>query len=113
LAVEATKCAFSIRNAVVSDPARMKEDPQSLLHPRNLDTLAARINRSEARPWRSTDGAGDTVWLGVIDASGCAVSFIQSIYHEFGSGVVSESTGICWQNRGCSFSLDPGHINAL
>ncbi|MDO8305630.1 gamma-glutamyltransferase, partial [Herminiimonas sp.] len=49
----------------------------------------------------------------VIDGEGRAVSFIQSIYHEFGSGVVLPRTGINWQNRGCSFSLDPQHLNAL
>ncbi|MBU5895445.1 gamma-glutamyltransferase, partial [Vibrio cholerae O1] len=42
-----------------------------------------------------------------------AVSFIQSIYHEFGSGVVLPDTGIVWQNRGASFSLDPDHLLAL
>jgi gamma-glutamyltranspeptidase/glutathione hydrolase len=51
--------------------------------------------------------------MGTIDASGRAVSFIQSIYHEFGSGIVLPSTGINWQNRGCSFSLDPAARNAL
>jgi gamma-glutamyltranspeptidase/glutathione hydrolase len=45
--------------------------------------------------------------MGVMDNSGLAVSFIQSIYHEFGSGVVLPDTGIVWQNRGASFSLDP------
>jgi len=51
--------------------------------------------------------------MGVIDRNGIAVSFIQSIYHEFGSGIVLPETGINWQNRGCSFSLDPTHINTL
>jgi gamma-glutamyltranspeptidase/glutathione hydrolase len=41
------------------------------------------------------------------------VSFIQSVYHEFGSGVVLDSTGVCWQNRGCSFSLNESALNAL
>jgi gamma-glutamyltranspeptidase/glutathione hydrolase len=53
------------------------------------------------------------VWLGVIDAEGVAVSFIQSIYHEFGSGLVLPESGINWQNRGCSFSLDPYARNPL
>jgi gamma-glutamyltranspeptidase/glutathione hydrolase len=51
--------------------------------------------------------------MGVIDKNGLAVSFIQSIYHEFGSGVVLPRTGINWQNRGASFSLDPAHLLAL
>ena len=51
--------------------------------------------------------------MGVVDGEGRAVSFIQSIYHEFGSGVVLAKSGINWQNRGCSFSLNPAHINAL
>jgi gamma-glutamyltranspeptidase/glutathione hydrolase len=51
--------------------------------------------------------------MGVVDSSGLAVSFIQSIYHEFGSGVVLPSTGINWQNRGASFSLDENALLAL
>ncbi|PLR29454.1 gamma-glutamyltransferase, partial [Chimaeribacter californicus] len=53
------------------------------------------------------------VWLGVMDSSGLAVSFIQSLYHEFGSGVVLPGSGVLWQNRGASFSLDSGHLLAL
>jgi oxamate amidohydrolase len=49
----------------------------------------------------------------VLDANGVAVSFIQSIYHEFGSGVVLARSGINWQNRGSSFSLDEQALNPL
>jgi gamma-glutamyltranspeptidase/glutathione hydrolase len=49
----------------------------------------------------------------VVDGNGLAVSFIQSIYHEFGSGVVLSASGINWQNRGCSFSLDARARNPL
>ena len=48
-----------------------------------------------------------------MDSSGLAVSFIQSLYHEFGSGVVLPDSGIVWQNRGASFSLVPAHLLAL
>ena len=51
--------------------------------------------------------------MGVVDEAGRAVSFIQSLYHEFGCGAVLEKTGINWQNRGCSFSLDQFALNAL
>jgi gamma-glutamyltranspeptidase/glutathione hydrolase len=91
----------------------MTVDPQAFLAPAKLAELAARIDRERAAPWGSAKGPADTVWLGVIDGDGRAVSFIQSLYHEFGSGVVLKSTGICWQNRGCSFSLDEQALNAL
>ena len=58
-------------------------------------------------------GPADTIWMGVIDRDGVAVSFIQSIYHEFGSGIVLPASGVNWQNRGCSFSLDPAARNPL
>jgi gamma-glutamyltranspeptidase/glutathione hydrolase len=64
-------------------------------------------------PLGAGKGPGDTVWMGVMDSSGLAVSFIQSLYHEFGSGVVLPDSGIVWQNRGASFSLDPAHLLAL
>lgn len=51
--------------------------------------------------------------MGAIDSAGRAVSFIQSVYWEFGSGVVLPSSGVAWQNRGISFSLDPSALQAL
>jgi gamma-glutamyltranspeptidase/glutathione hydrolase len=56
---------------------------------------------------------GGTIWLGVVDAEGNAVSLIQSNAAGFGSGVVDPDTGVHFQNRGASFSLDPAHPNAL
>ncbi|WP_188419477.1 gamma-glutamyltransferase [Oxalicibacterium solurbis] len=113
LVVEATKQAFAIRDQYVGDPAYMKVDPQSLLTDEFLAPYVAKISIDKALPWGKGKGPGDTIWMGVIDGEGRAVSFIQSIYHEFGSGVVLSRTGINWQNRGCSFSLDSAHINCL
>jgi len=113
LAVEAVKQAFAIRDRHITDPAYMTVDPQSFLAPAKLAELATRIDRNRAAPWGASRGPADTVWMGVIDGDGRAVSFIQSLYHEFGSGVVLGSSGICWQNRGCSFSLDEKALNAL
>ncbi|MEB0135199.1 gamma-glutamyltransferase family protein [Actimicrobium sp. CCC2.4] len=113
LVVEATKRAFGLRDQFITDPADMTVDPQSLLAPERLDALAATISLDKAAPWGNGKGPGDTIWMGTIDESGLAVSFIQSIYHEFGSGVVLPNTGINWQNRGASFSLDGDKLLAL
>jgi len=111
--VESTKRAFRIRDRYVTDPHYMKADPRSFLTPEKLDALAAEISMETALPWPEPAAPGDTVWLGAADSEGRVVSFIQSIYWEFGSGVVLPETGITWQNRGVSFSLDPAHHNCL
>jgi gamma-glutamyltranspeptidase/glutathione hydrolase len=113
LCVEATKQAFTIRDRIITDPAYMTVDAQSLLAPTAVSALAANIDRTRAAPWGAGKGPADTVWMGVIDGAGRAVTFIQSTYHEYGSGVVLKDSGIVWQNRGCSFSLDPHALNAL
>ena len=111
--VEATKQAFLVRDRVAVDPAYCPHDPQSFLAEESLARLAARIDRRRALPWPAPASAGDTVWLGVIDGAGRSVSMIQSIFFEYGSGVVLPQTGIVWQNRGSSFQLADGAVNAL
>ncbi|HSW18597.1 MAG TPA: gamma-glutamyltransferase [Ramlibacter sp.] len=104
--VEATKQAFLVRNRSVCDPAAMKVDAASFLREDALAPRAAAIDLARARAWPEPAIKGDTVWMGAADADGCMVSYIQSVYWEFGSGVVLADTGINWQNRGASFSLD-------
>ena len=111
--VECIKQAFIVRNAHVQDPAAMDVAPEDFLTDADLDARAANIDRETALPWPIPTKDGDTIWMGAIDAAGNAVSFIQSIYWEFGSGVVLEDTGILWQNRGSSFSLKDGDVNRL
>ncbi|HLX27439.1 MAG TPA: gamma-glutamyltransferase [Casimicrobiaceae bacterium] len=113
LCVEAAKQAFAIRDRHVTDPAHMTEDAQDFLAPSRIAALAAKIDRRHAAPWGSGREPSDTVWMGVIDGAGRAVSFIQSLYHEYGAGVVLRESGINWQNRGCSFSLDERALNVL
>jgi gamma-glutamyltranspeptidase len=111
--VEATKRAFRVRERVVTDPRRLPADPQSFLEASALDALAVQIDLHKALPWPDTAAPGDTIWMGAVDREGRSVSFIQSVYWEFGSGVVLQDTGIAWQNRGTSFSLDPTALNSL
>ena len=102
--IEATKQAFLIRDKFVGDPAAMDRDPADFLQSSFLDDLARRIG-PKALPWPARASGGDTVWMGAIDGQGRAASFIQSVYFEFGSGVVLPESGIQWQNRGSSFRL--------
>ena len=111
--VEATKQAFKVRDQFVTDPSYMKHAAQDFLKPDFLKSLATQVNANQALPWGAGRGPADTIWMGVIDGEGRCVSFIQSIYHEFGAGIVLPTTGINWQNRGCSFSLDPKALNTL
>ena len=110
--VESVKRAFLVRDTAIADPDFTGE-VEPFLDPAFLDAEAARIDMKRAAPWPPGRDRGDTIWAGAIDASGRAVSFIQSLYWEFGSGLVLPRTGILWQNRGSSFSLDPAHHNRL
>ena len=111
--VEATKRAFRVRDRVVTDPDRITDDLGRFLLPPFLDVEADKIDRKKAARWPAPHGEGDTIWMGAADASGLVVSYIQSLYWEFGSGCVLPKTGVLMQNRGASFSLDPKALNAL
>src|SRR5580692_3631952 len=111
--VEATKRAFRVRDRIVTDPDRMPQPLAPFLQPKFLDIEVQKIDRRKAAPWPASRGAGDTIWMGAADAGGLVVSYIQSIYWEFGSGCVLPGTGVLMQNRGASFSLDPRALNAL
>jgi gamma-glutamyltranspeptidase/glutathione hydrolase len=111
--VEATKRAFRLRDRYVTDSAHLAHPPGRYLDAAFLDAEAAKIDRRRAARWPAPYGEGDTIWMGAADASGLVVSYIQSIYWEFGSGCVLPATGVLMQNRGASFSLDPKALNAL
>ncbi len=111
--IEATKRAFAIRDRYVTDPAHLQRDPAAFLSETALAREAAAIDGKRAAKLPLRNGDGDTIWMGAIDGSGLAVSYIQSIYWEYGSGCVLPATGIHWQNRGVSFSLDRNAANPL
>ena len=112
--IEASRLAYAERDASLADPAAMKEGTEALLSPDRLDRLAGRIDPDRATALREAPRAGtDTVYLCAVDRDGLAVSFINSLFHAFGSGICTRRSGILLQNRGCGFSIDPSHPNAL
>jgi oxamate amidohydrolase len=111
--IEATKRAFRARDRSVTDPNYLTHPLERYLEPRFLAGEAMKIDRRKAARWPLTAGDGDTVWMGAADTSGLVVSYIQSVYWEFGSGCVLPRTGIMMQNRGASFSLQTGALNKL
>jgi gamma-glutamyltranspeptidase/glutathione hydrolase len=86
----------------------MATPAQDWLDPTALDALAKQIDPARARPWPEVAKPGDTIWMGTADDQGCVVSFIQSVFWEFGSGLVCPETGVFFQNRGAGFSLSAG-----
>lgn len=106
--VEATKQAFLLRNAGLGDPDTMSEPAQDWLQDALLDELAGHIDAEKALPWPHEAKHGDTIWMGAADKDGMVVSFIQSVFWEFGSGLTCPQTGVVFQNRGAGFSLGDG-----
>jgi gamma-glutamyltranspeptidase/glutathione hydrolase len=111
--IEATKRALVVRDRNITDPRRLPRPLEGYLTAAFLDAEAAKIDRRNAAPWQAGGEPGDTVWMGAADASGLVVSYIQSLYWEFGSGCVLPKTGVLMQNRGISFALDPRALNVL
>ncbi len=112
--IESVKRANTLRDRVVTEFDRMPEDPAEFLTRERFQREALQIDAHRAARWplpRMEDG--DTIWCGVIDGNGMAVSLIQSLFWEYGSGVVLPKTGVLMQNRGLGLSLDPASLNAL
>jgi len=114
LLIEATKEAFVDRDRFLTDPDFQHIPLDRLLSREHGAAQAARIRMDRAAgPLAPLDPKGDTLWFGVVDGHGNAVSLIQSIYHDFGSGIVPAGTGVILQNRGSFFSLSDDHVNRL
>ncbi|HEV7477772.1 MAG TPA: gamma-glutamyltransferase family protein, partial [Burkholderiales bacterium] len=113
LQIEAQKLAFADARAFVADVDYMKDvTPESLLNKSYLRERAKLIDLKRAQDFgHGTPPRSGTVYLSAADASGMMVSFIQSNYMGFGSGVVVD--GISLQNRGGTFVVQPGHPNCV
>lgn len=114
LGAEAMKLAFADAHRYIADPEWMDVGHAQLLDDAYLSERAKLIDRSTAQDFdHGEPKLGGTVLLTTADASGNMVSFIQSNYTGFGSGIVIPGTGISMQNRGCCFTLEKGHPNEV
>jgi gamma-glutamyltranspeptidase len=111
--VEATKLAFEDRDRYLADPTQATVPVARCLDQARLAERRRRISRRAAMPAAGPAATGDKIAIVTADADGNAVALIQSLYWEFGSGVIAGDTGVLLQNRGAFFSLDPGHVNRL
>ena len=115
--IEAMKVAFADRNRYIADPAFAATPVAALLSKDYAATRRALIDPAKAidppAPGDMPNVGRDTTYLTVVDKDRNAVSFINSVFFAFGSGVVAGETGIILQNRGAGFSLDPNHPNRL
>lgn len=114
LQIEAMKMAFAAAKPHIADPDWMTIQPSSLLDGSFLKERACAIRMDHASfPVRSIPSDGGTVYLTTADDNGMMVSYIQSNYQGFGSGIVVPGTAISLQNRGAGFTLEEGHPNCV
>lgn len=113
--LEASKLAYGDRDRLLADPRHVDVAVDSLLSASHAETHRARIDMQCAgkTPSLSMPASDDTIYCTVVDAEGNAVSFINSLFENFGSGVMAPKTGVMFHNRGYSFRLDADHPNVL
>jgi gamma-glutamyltranspeptidase / glutathione hydrolase len=114
LQIEAMKLAFADIYRYVADPRSMEVTPAEMLDDAYLASRAKLIDMSKAQePGFGMPKAGGTIYLTAADENGMMISFIQSNYMGFGSGVVVPGAGISLQNRGYGFSMNPNSPNVV
>ncbi|RWX20495.1 gamma-glutamyltransferase [Rhizobium hidalgonense] len=114
--IEATRLAYAARDAWIADPDKADVPVGELLSDALADRLAAMIDLRKALtdlPPFEMPLHRDTVYISVVDRDRNAVSFINSIFDSFGTGLVAPRSGVILHNRGQSFSLKPGHPNRV
>lgn len=111
--IEAIKLAFSDGLKYIADPSYMDVNVSELLSDAYADERRKQISKRASLPAPGTPPKGGTVYLAAADNDGNMISYIQSNYVGFGSGLVVPGTGIALHNRGNSFSLDQNHVNCI
>ena len=116
LEIEATRLAYTARDTLLADPAKTPVPVDEMLSDDLADRLAGMIDLRRALtdlPPFQTPAHRDTVYISVVDNDRNAVSFINSVFDSFGTGLVAPRSGVVLQNRGQGFSVVPGHPNAI
>ncbi|MCO5090726.1 gamma-glutamyltransferase family protein [Bosea sp. (in: a-proteobacteria)] len=115
LLAEATKAAYRQRDALVADPGTSPFDTDAFLSDPFVGRIRARISLEKAAAPETFDMPlhKDTIYLCVVDRDGNMVSFINSLFSAFGSGIYAAKAGVMLQNRGSGFRLVEGHPNAI
>lgn len=116
LEIEASRLAYSVRDAVLADPRHSHVDVETLLSESFAAELRRQIDPARAMteiPSFVPPPHSDTVYLTVVDEARNCVSFINSIFNPFGSGLMAAKSGVLLQNRGQGFTLAEGHPNTL
>jgi gamma-glutamyltranspeptidase/glutathione hydrolase len=116
LFAEATKSAYHVRDEYIADPAQADVDVPRFLSDAWANEARAKIRMDRAMPgpeWHGGTEHTDTVYLCAVDRNGNAVSFINSLFSSFGTGIMAAQSGVLLHNRGTSFRTIPGHPNAI
>jgi gamma-glutamyltranspeptidase / glutathione hydrolase len=114
--MEAARLAYAVRDTFVADPLMATVPVEHMLSDKLIETLVARIDRKKMTPDLGPipkPAGSDTVCFSIVDDKGMAVSFINSLFADFGSGIVTKKTGVVLHNRGQGFTLDPAHPNCI
>ncbi|GAB6850661.1 gamma-glutamyltransferase family protein [Paraburkholderia kururiensis] len=114
--IEATRVAYALRDVLLADPRSRQMDVDELLSDASISALRARVGAGDAmhdRPPVKPAEHKDTVYICVVDKERNCASFINSLFHPFGSGIMAPETGVMMHNRGQSFSMEAGHPNAI
>jgi gamma-glutamyltranspeptidase / glutathione hydrolase len=116
LFAEATKSAYRLRDESIADPTQASVDVEGFLSDEWAESARRLIRLDRAMPgpdWHGGTEHQDTVYLCAVDRDGNAVSFINSLFSSFGTGIMAPESGILLHNRGTSFRTIPGHPNAI
>ncbi len=114
--LECARLAYAVRDRYLADPDPATVPVTEILTDRYVDGLLDRIDLKRRSPDLGpvpSPVGSDTTYLTVVDADGMAVSFINSLFSDFGSGIVGPNSGVVLNNRGQGFSIEPGHPNVI